>query len=106
MNSDVLTLGQAAARVGVSADRLRKAWKTWRTQTAFPAPLKAPPHGRYAWDREDLEAWVSARKRALGQAQPAAFTPEPLDHDLGRLPPAAQRVARDRADLALLMRRA
>lgn len=96
------TLGACATRCGVSAERLRKVWRTWAATRAFPRPITSPPQGKYAWDMAAVDAWVDARSAGLGHADPHRSNPTP---DRPALPGGA-RLNRERAQLAAFMERA
>ena len=102
------TLAATAARCGVSACRLRRAWRTWAEKLAFPSPIIEPPAANYAWDRAGVEAWVEARQRGRLPVAPALKAPANED---GPPKPAAgspadQRLRRERAELHRLMENA
>lgn len=104
------SLAETAARCGVSAARMRKAWKTWCKNWAFPAPIMSPPLANYSWDKAGLEAWIEARQRALGPNTPSA----PRFAANEDLPPprpepgsnADKRLRAERAELQRLMENA
>ncbi|WP_332772966.1 helix-turn-helix transcriptional regulator [Phenylobacterium sp.] len=98
----VYTLAACAERCGVSADRLRKVWRAWARERAFPRPFKHPPQGAYAWDRAAVDAWVEARTLGLGHADPLKSNPPSERPAL----PGGARLNRERAQLAAFMERA
>lgn len=108
MTPAAYSLQEAAARVGCSAERLRKAWRSWGANWSFPAPFRRPPLANYSWDAASLDAWVEGRARALGEA---ARIPRFTANDEGPPrpapgSPAARRLAAERAQLARLMENA
>lgn len=106
MSAATLNLTQTAERVGLSAERWRKVWRTYVAELAFPAPLRCPSRrhqvmpgtaGFYAWDAAAVEAWAAARSRA-GLAA-TVQRPEPAP-PTGRKDPT---LARERRELQSLM---
>ncbi len=75
---DLLSLGDAAELLGVSATRVMQLWESRRND--FPAPLARPRTGPI-WTRASLEAFQHRRDRA--------------QHQAGRPPKAARRSVGD-----------
>lgn len=104
---DALSLQATARECGVSWERFRKVWPTWRRELGFPAPFKAPSangRGTYAWRESAVQAWKLAREAALGVCAPDAAEPEirrPLNDN--PRPPRNARLERDRQTLARMM---
>jgi hypothetical protein len=103
--SALLSLGETAARVNLSADRLRKSWRRMHYALAFPAPALRPPEARYGWDPALVEAWVRSRSSLhvgrAGSMRPAANDEHPLTR-AGAIPP--ERLESQRRQLAAFMK--
>lgn len=73
--SDVLTMHEAAAAVGLSYERFRKVHRTLTAELAFPRPL----HG-CKWDAYAVARWRVERSDPHRDAEPKALpsptTPE------------------------------
>lgn len=96
-----LSMANTAAAVGLSAERFRKVWKTWRREQKFPAPFRAPDaqgHGTYAWDPLDVDAWKASRKAEFDAPRQSSN-----DNPVPDPPVPERRVSRDRAVLRNLM---
>jgi hypothetical protein len=97
----LLSLGDTAARVSLSKDRLRKSWRSLHFHLAFPAPSMRPPQGRYGWDPDLVEAWIKGRSQVGGRLMPPANDTHPLDRP-GAVAP--ERLASQRRQLAAFMK--
>ena len=97
----VYSLQACAAAVGVSAERLRKAWRAWSRDRAFPAPFGHPPYSNYAWYRDDVDAWIAARTGALTIAAPPPAHQQHPANDAWAEPRQGHRRAINRARGAL-----
>jgi hypothetical protein len=57
-----LTTGDIGARLGVSADTVRRQWPEWHRRRGFPEPLPLTGSSRaiLRWDAEAFETWRRA----------------------------------------------
>jgi predicted DNA-binding transcriptional regulator AlpA len=104
----IYSLKACAQRCGVSAERFRKAWPQWFRDRQFPAPMRQPPLANYGWDVAAIEAWITARSRALGQAAPPAFLEEAANNNEAFRDPRLQggrRITAERAEFIRIMER-
>jgi predicted DNA-binding transcriptional regulator AlpA len=96
-----LSMEATAQLVGLSVERFRKVWKGWAQTMAFPAPFRGGVgRASYAWDREDVEAWKAARKRALG-----CHAPQPGEGAEGAFTSSGIAASRRLANERLALRR-